>query len=163
MATIISTKNVKANLIATVNGTELPQHTVRGWSTTAAGLVLADQDVFAGDIVRGLDGGGIGYLPAQQEGVITFTLLSISPSIKWFQTRYAEMRNNNQVVIDGSLINGVTRAVVNMTGGLLSSIKQFPDLATTGGGDVAYTITFDNVTGSYADFNDRLLTTSGDE
>ena len=156
MAIIIDTNNTTLNLIAKVDGADTDTHTVRGYSTASPGMVLDNQDVFT-NISRSLDGSAIAYRSEQNEGVLTVNLIAISPSVKWFQDRYSELRSGSQVVISGSIISGVTGAVVNLTGGLLSQVKQFPDLTATGNADVPFVITFDDARGDYSGFDETIF------
>ena len=117
-----------------VQGNNLDDHTVEGWSEDTDALTLPDAFEFA-NVRRGADGRMVAFPTGIRGGPVSLKLLPNSPSVPFFMQQVTEiLKNKAKVIWGGSVKHPLTGYSVTLERGVLMS---GPLGYTMGAGEVA--------------------------
>lgn len=160
MAVTINANNFTATLAQGPRGDTTNSIVLSGWSDAGAVITFPDLEPYA-NVREGLDGTAIGTRRRNTGGEVSFEFMSNSPSVKWFQDRFAELNNDEQVEVQGIVVNTATGETCTLADGLLLRGGAFPSFGTDGISAMTFVVRFTNISSNYTNFNPVVIQEEG--
>lgn len=151
MATTLSSNTFTATLSTGERGATSNSIQLSGWSDSGAVITFPDLEPYA-NLRQGLDGPMLGTLRNGVGGDVTFEFMSHSPAVQWFQERLGDLRNEEQVQIQGVVVNTISGETCTMVDGLLRVARAFPNFGDDGASVMTFTVRFSEIFSDYSNF-----------